>query len=230
MKENYNKNKPFIKVNDISYSYVKEERIINNLSTSFYKNHFTAIVGSNGSGKTTLGKLLVGIFKTLSGQVLLNGQDTKKMSLGEIGQKVGYLFQEPERQIFAPSVKEEIGFVLDFKGYPGKEIEKKINHMLKLFKLEDLKDDFPFQLSRGEKQRLALASILINEPEFLILDEPTTGLDFKRKGELTTILQELKDQGLGLIVISHDEEFVRENADRVIELSGGEIIGDRSTR
>ncbi len=221
------KQQAFIEVNKIAYTYPQGTQVILDMTTKFYPQQFTAIVGSNGSGKTTLGKLLAGIFKPTSGQVLIAGKLSTRLKLGEIGQKVGYLFQEPERQIFAPSVREEIGFVLNFRGVSEREIAEKVAKMLNLFHLAELKDEYPFRLSRGEKQRLALAAILVNEPIFLILDEPTTGLDLHRREELSQILQELKLQGLGLVVISHDEDFVNANADRVLEISGGEIIADQ---
>ena len=186
----------------------------------------TAVTGPNGSGKTTLGKLLAGILKPCSGVVEIFGTDTRKMSLGEIGRRVGYLFQEPERQIFAPTVAEELSFVFEIHGLPGDEIEARVDAILERFDLSRLRDSFPFTLSRGEKQRLALAAVLINRPDYLILDEPTTGLDVKRKAELLGLVREMLDDGVGMLIISHDRSFVHRHASRGIEIVGGEIFSD----
>jgi energy-coupling factor transport system ATP-binding protein len=218
----------YIEAKNICFTYPKSKKqIINNMSLKLYKDDFTAIVGSNGSGKTTLGKLLTGILKPNTGEVLICGNNSKNMTLGQCGRKVGYLFQNPGRQIFAASVKEELSFVLEFKGIDKEVIEKKANDMLKVFDLMHLKDEFPFNLSRGEKQRLALAAILVNDPEYLILDEPTTGLDFERIKILSHVLNKLRKRKIGIAVISHDEEFVENHAARIVQIEGGEVIGDQ---
>lgn len=196
------------------------------MSIELFSEDFTAIVGANGTGKTTLGKLMTGILKPEKGSVIIDGLDSSKISLGAIGKKAGYLFQNPERQIFAPNVYEELSFPLEVKGMKKEEIERKVNESLTIFQLTHLSKVFPFTLSQGEKQRLALAAILINEPKFLILDEPTTGLDIERKNTLSTILGRLKEKGIGIVMISHDGAFIGKHATRIIELAGGEVIGD----
>lgn len=217
----------YIEVTNICFTYPKSKKqIINNMSLELYKNDFTAIVGSNGSGKTTLGKLFTGILKPTMGEILICGNNSKDMTLGQCGKKVGYLFQNPSRQIFAASVKEELSFIMEFKGTDIKIIEQKVDNMLEVFDLIHLKDEFPFNLSRGEKQRLALAAILVNDPEYLILDEPTTGLDFERIKILSNVLNKLRKKEIGIAVISHDEEFINNHATRIIQVEGGEVIGD----
>ena len=222
MQEVYNNN-PFIEVNNVSFSYEKSDIIFKNITASFNKGEITAIVGPNGSGKTTLGKLMTGILKADHGYILVDGEDVKNISLGNIGKKIGYLFQQPSRQLFNPTVREEIGFAHSFMGEDKGLVEQKVNKIIEDFSLEGLEDSSPYRISRGERQRVALASIFINEPNFLILDEPTTGLDIVRKDKLSSLLQNLKSQGIGIIVISHDEEFINKNADRVKELFGGEL-------
>ncbi len=224
LRGNYSDNTPFIKLNNVSFSYPKSKFIFKNISLEFYKNEFIAIVGPNGSGKTTLGKLMMGILVPVKGTIFIKGEDVSGLTPGNIGKKVGYLFQEPERQLFTSAVKEEISFALSFMGESEAVVEEKSRDMIELFSLQGLEDYSPYKLSRGERQRLALAAILINEPDFLVLDEPTTGLDIVRKNKLSDILKKLQNRGLGLAVISHDEEFINKNADRIIKVVGGEVI------
>ncbi len=211
---------------DVSYSYDRGDRVLSGVSLRVVDAGMTAITGPNASGKTTLGKLMAGILKPDSGRVQISGQDTRNMALGEIGAEVGYLFQEPERQLFAPTVEEELSFVLQLKGTPEPEVQRRVDEMLDRFHLAGLRERFPFLLSRGEKQRLALAAVLVNRPRFLVLDEPTTALDLKRQGELLGILRELLDDGVGMLVISHDRRFLGQAVSRVVELVGGEIVRD----
>jgi ABC-type cobalt transport system, ATPase component len=216
----------YILLENVDYKYPKGEFTLKDISVKLYGEEFTAIVGPNGSGKTTLGKLITGIFKPWSGRVTIGGIDTKYMRLSEIGNRIGYLYQNPERQIFTSSVREEISFALKLKGYPDDYIRHRVDEAIRLFNLEQLESSLPFKLSRGEKQRLVLASIFVNHPGFLVLDEPTTGLDIERKDVLSRIIDKLLKEGIGMAVISHDGQFIKRHAVRVIELSGGEIVGD----
>lgn len=219
---------PYIELDDVSFAYKKSAPIIDGLSLQLFSNQFTAITGPNGSGKTTLGKIMTGILRPQKGRVYICGKDSAGMKLGEIGQRIGYLFQNPGLQIFAPSVREEISFVLELKGYSKKEIDFEVSRLLKDFDLTHLEDVFTFKLSRGEKQRLAIAAVLANKPGFLILDEPTTGLDMERRRVLSGIMEGLKQRGIGMAVISHDRVFIERLADRTIQMCGGEIVEDRT--
>lgn len=214
----------YLKLIDVTYSYRRGNFTIKKINQVFHRGEFTAITGPNGSGKTTLGKLMAGIFKPDKGKVLINGRDSKEISLGEIGKMVGYLFQQPERQLFTPTVEKEVGFALEFMGESPEVVSRKVDRMLESFSLSELKDSSTYRLSAGERQRLALAAVLINQPQFLILDEPTTGLDPVRKQRLADILTDLKREDIGLAVISHDQAFIKKNADRVIVMAGGEVI------
>lgn len=223
MKKAYRDNEAFIEIKDLTFSYKKSSVILNNVSISFYKSEITAIIGPNGSGKTTLGKLMSGILSSEQGSVFLEGTNIKGITLGNIGKKVGYLFQQPERQLFNPTVKEEIGFAHLFMGEPKDKVDKKVSKIIEELSLQGLENSSPYKISRGERQRVALATILINEPSFLILDEPTTGLDMIKKDKLSEILKNLQQQNIGMVIISHDKSFIKSNADRTLEVSGGEI-------
>lgn len=215
-----------VELRNITFSYNKENTIIDNFSLNLKNGEITAIIGRNGSGKTTLGKLVMGIVKPLSGSIAIFNKNALEMTLGQRGKDIGYLFQNPEKQLFAATVYEELSFVLELKGYETNEIQKKVLEMLDLFQLDHLRDRFPFFLSGGEKQRLALASALIHEPRYLILDEPTTSLDTKRRDLLFDIVKRLKSKGIGMMVISHDESFVEAYTDRIVEIEGGRIKND----
>lgn len=217
----------YIEARKMSFTYPKGKRsVINDISIKVFQKDITAITGHNGGGKTTLGKLLGGILKPLNGSVLICGRNSRDLSLGQIGKKIGYLFQNPSRQIFTSKVEEEILFISRIKKQPMTRAQGEMEEILRFFDLYCKKDEYTFNLSYGEKQRLALGAILVNKPEFLILDEPTTGLDKLRKDKLSEYLIELNSQGVGMIIISHDMDFIDTHASRRIEVEGGRIIYD----
>ena len=218
----------FIEFDKVSFQYNSSSQdIIQQLNLELTAADFTALVGPNGSGKTTIGKLAAGIIKPDQGNVLIQGQSADKMSLAEIGNKIGYLFQNPERQLFSSTVAEELSFVMEINDREHDFIDQKVDEMLELFALTNHRNSFPFELSQGEKQRLALAAIFINNPAYLILDEPTTGLDRKRKREFSALLETFKQRGTGMLLISHDHQFVTKHARRIIRIEEGRIVNDQ---
>jgi len=217
----------FIELKDLYFEYKRGKPIIENINLKINKYEITAILGPNGSGKTTLGKLMMGILKPTKGQVNISNMNSSNMTLAEISSKIGYLFQNPEKHFFCNTVEEELGFALRFNGQDVDYINRRVEELLILFQLEDKKGNCPLLLSQGEKQRLAIATILINNPEYLILDEPTTGLDSHRKSVLINILKELTKKGIGMTIISHDHFFIKELSHRRIGIHRGEIIYDK---
>lgn len=208
-------------VKGITFSYPgEEEKILKNLTCHFDGGVITGLVGRNGSGKTTLARVIMGILKPQEGRILLDGRDIGEDTLAERGRKIGYVMQNPARQIFSTTVEEEVVYGLQNLGLPEEEIRRRAEHHLNYFELSHHRESFPFTLSHGEKQRLVLASILAMEPVFLILDEPTASLDNKRKALLG---EYLKGLSAGIVLISHDEEFVGRYCGRVVEM--GEING-----
>lgn len=215
-----------IEINNISFKYNKKNNIFENFSLKINSAETTFLTGKNGCGKTTLVKLIMGILKPQSGNINIFGQNTSKISLGQSGELIGYVFQNSERQFFSKSVLEELTFPLLFKGMEEKEVYNRAEEMLKFFGLEGLEDRYPFLLSTGEKKRLAIASVLMNKPKYLILDEPTACLDKKRIDDLSDILNKLKSNNIGILIISHNKEFINCHAERIIKLDGGKIIDD----
>lgn len=215
-----------IEINNLTYKYNKSRNVFDNFSLNINCEESTVIIGSNGSGKTTLTKLIMGILTPLSGEIKIFNNNIKNLSLGAIGQLIGYVFQYPERQLFATSVMEELTFPLIFKGIPKDTAIKQAEEMIETFGLEKVRGSYPFFLSYGEKRRLAIASVLMNNPRYLILDEPTASLDSKRVDKLSEVLDILKNKKIGVLLVSHDSNFIKRHGDRVIKLEGGKIIGD----
>ncbi len=208
------------------FGYHKEASLINQLNLSLYGDETTALVGPNGAGKSTLGKLLTGILKPSAGELSIFGQDAKSLPLSHIGQKIGYCFQNPHQQLLAASVEEEIAFGLIYRGAGREYIEHTVASLLSLFEIEHLRRSFPLNLSWGEKRRVALASCLALNPQYLILDEPTVGLDRERIRTFNQVLARLRENGIGMLLISHDLDFVRENSGRILQMEGGSIVDD----
>ena len=204
----------------ISYTYPHTHQpVLVDFSVCFQPGMVTAIVGSNGCGKTTLSKLLVGLLRPDRGQILIDGVDIAQLSLFQIGQKIGYIWQNPNRQLFSAIAMEEIAFGLRKQGLSPQQIQMKVDYWLNFFHLNHIKEALPLRLSLGEKQRLALAAVLSLDPPYLLLDEPTGGLDRRCRRELGELLGRLaKEQGRGVIVISHEADFLTQYAQREVSL------------
>lgn len=217
----------FIETKNVSYKYPNTGFSCEEMDLKLYGGEITAIVGDNGSGKTTIGKLLAGLIHPEKGSVFFKGENISKISLGEIGKQIGYLFQEPKRQIFAPFVEEDLRFPMELKKVKKDEIDEKITMVLELFELANQRMSSAFHLSMGEKQRLALAGIWTTLPDYLILDEPTTGLDKARKDSLIKLLLSLKAKsGIGMTIITHDQALINQVSDRIITIFEGRVIKD----
>ncbi|HKM21134.1 MAG TPA: ABC transporter ATP-binding protein [Lachnospiraceae bacterium] len=207
---------------NVSFSYGTEQ-LINDVSFQIQTGDFVALVGENGAGKTTLSKLCNGLLKPNAGDVLLNGQNTKTTKSSALAKTVGYLFQNPDRQICQNTIKGEIMFGLSYLLSDKSEREKRCKDIIQQFGFDPEQD--PFNLSRGERQRVALASILVCEPELLILDEPTTGLDYRECMQIMNIIEELNQRGTTILMITHDMEIVHDYAEKMLVLSNGKLIG-----
>lgn len=201
---------------------------IEDISFHIHKGEFVALIGANGAGKSTLSKLCNGLLKPVSGQVTVAGQDTKKVKTSRLAKTVGFLFQNPDRQICQNTIRGEIRFGLECVQEDPAEITRRCEEMLELFGFDG--DGDPFSMSRGERQRIALASVLAVRPQVLILDEPTTGLDYRECMQIMGIISELNQKGVTVIMVTHDMEIVSDFAKRVLLLGGGRLLGDGPTR
>jgi energy-coupling factor transport system ATP-binding protein len=218
-------NNEFINILNLNFSYRKKS-VFNNLNLSLGNNVITSIIGGNGSGKTTLTKIICGMLKPDCGDVFINSCNIEMLNLSDIGKTIGYLFQDPQKQIFGESVIDELSFAMKFNGVEEEIINKRVEKMLYKFDLKDIENQKCHFLSQGEKQRLALATICLNNPKYLILDEPTTSLDDKRKEILFNFLESLNQEGIGILMVSHDLDFVNRLSERIIVIENGQVIED----
>ena len=205
-----------IEVRNVSFRYPKTQKyILHDVSFRLDRGEIAALTGANGCGKTTLARMIAGMIKPESGCVLIDGQDTKEMSLFAIGQRVGYLFQEPGRQLFCDTVENEIAFGLRNLKKSEEEIRTITEEYLQLMGITHLRKAFPGTLSQGEKQRVVISCILSMGTDYLLLDEPTNGLDMKRRAVLRDTLLMLKNEkNCGIALISHDRAFIDSVCDR----------------
>lgn len=214
-----------IRFEHVAFGYSLDALTIEDLSFHIPRGDFVALIGANGAGKSTISRLCNGLLRPLSGKVYLDGADTSDTPTSKLARKVGFLFQNPDRQICANTVRGELAFSMEVQGWDPAQIRQRVDGALSTFQLEG--DWFPFNRSRGERQRIALAGVLVCEPELLILDEPTTGLDYLecvRIMDYVTMLN--REKGVTVLMVSHDMELVQSYARRVLVLSGGELLGD----
>jgi len=222
-------NLPFVRIENLCYRLEDGSEILKNINLDIKSGEFLALLGHNGAGKTTLAGHLIGFYRPSFGRILINGKDIERYSTAQLSKKVGYLFQNPDSQIFMDSVIKEVRFGLENVGIPKEEIEKLVNESLETMELSAYKDRHPHSLSRGQRQRLAVASILALEPDLLVLDEPTTGQDRGHILKFLNKIRELNKLGKTVILITHDMELVAEYAERVVVMKQGRILLDGPT-
>lgn len=199
---------------------------LRDINLEFRVQEITAIIGQNGSGKTTLSKHFNGLLRPTSGRVFINGKDIAKIRTSELAKTVGYVFQNPDYQIFCPTVREEVEYGLKNLKLPETEVKRKAKEVLAQFDLTSVAKVQPVALGGGAKKVVALASVYAMAPSLLLLDEPTTGQDQPGKRQLGILMQEMAQVGKTVIVISHDMNFVAEYAKRVVVMADGKVIGD----
>ena len=216
-----------ILLENVSFGYGEDASTVHDLSFHIKKGEFAALLGANGAGKTTTAKLIDGLLKPVKGRVLIHGLDTAKTRVSERARSVGYLFQNPDRQICKNTVREELAFGLEsvHAEMDRKDMDQRVNEVLESFGFTG--EEEPFSLSRGERQRVALASVLTVRPEIMILDEPTTGLDYR---ECTHIMEMIKkmneEQETTVVMVCHDMEVVSDYASRALVMQNGRLLAD----
>lgn len=216
-----------IEFKNASVSYDGELPILRDVSFRIPDGDFVAFVGTNGAGKSTTMRLINGLLKPSSGQVLIDGVSTTQLRTSQLAAKVGFLFQNPDRQICCSTVREELLFGFRAQGRADAEAEAKVDAMIERFGFDG--DAEPFLLNRGTRQLLALASIIVMEPPVVVLDEPTTGLDFRECAKVMDVIAELNARGTTVVMVCHDMEVVADYAKRVIAMTAGQVVADGET-
>ena len=226
-KEQREKKEPVLTVRDLSFAYDPNEPVLENINLEITRGEMVSIVGRNGAGKSTFASLICGFYKPVSGEILLNGKDISPLSVKERGEKIGFVMQSPGQMISKPMISEEVGLGLEVRGVPKDEIEKRVNDTLKICGLYPYRNWPVSALSFGQKKRVTIASILVMEPEIMILDEPTAGQDYRRYTDIMEFLKKLNEElGLTIIMITHDMHLMLEYTDRAIVLTDHHILRD----
>lgn len=221
---------PMVQVQDLSFAYPFGPRVLSGVNLEIAAGEFLAIIGQNGSGKTTLAKQIVGLLAPSEGRILLAGRDRTTLRPAETAHEAGYVFQNPDHQIFAATVEDEVAFGPRNFGLPREEVERRCEEVLRAVNLTEMRGRDPFLLSKGERQRLAVASVLALRPRLLILDEPTTGLDYREQRRMMALVSELNRAGIAIVMITHTPWLVAEYARRVVLMRKGRVMYDGAVR
>jgi len=217
-----------ISIQNVTFHYPDGLDVLQGVNLELRDGEFVAIMGENGAGKTTLVKMFNGLLKPDKGIVTVDGIDTRKKSVAQLSRDVGLIFQNPDNQLFAETVTQELAFSLRNFGFSEDVIERRVTSILNTLDLERYEKSSPFVLSGGERKRVALGAILVWDPKHVIMDEPTIGQDYLQKDRLRNFIMQLVSQGKTVIIVTHDVEFVAECKPRVVLLSHGKVIGDGS--
>lgn len=215
-----------LELKDISFQYEKNKPILKDISFKVNKGEMVSIIGKNGAGKSTISKLICGFYKPTSGQILLNNRDIGDDSIKERAERIGMVMQNPNQMISKTMIFDEVALGLRFRGIPEEEVKTRVYETLKVCGLYEYRNWPISALSFGQKKRVTIASILVLNPEILILDEPTAGQDFKHYNEIMEFLLELNNKGVTIIMITHDMHLMLEYTNRAIVLADGQKLAD----
>ncbi len=215
-----------IELKDVSFSYNNKVQVLSNINFKIKDNESIGIIGANGVGKSTILKLLVGLELGYQGEIAINNLKVEKNNLSEIRQKIGYVFQDSDSQLFMPTIYEDVAFAPKNYGFSKEEVHTRTIEALKSVGIEELKDKPIYHLSGGQKKLASIATVLSMKPDILIFDEPTVALDPKNRRRFIEVLNSL--QGMK-IVTSHDLDLIYDTCNRTVLIADGKIIKDGLT-
>ena len=221
---------PIIQCKDLEHTYPNGVRALRGINLEINKGEMIAIIGQNGSGKTTLVKHFNGLLMPTGGDLMVNGKPTSDQGIFKLGQRVGYVFQNPDHQIFSEFVFDEVAFSPRLRNIPEDEVKERVSEALEAVGLAGYEQEDPFSLTKSGRQRVAVASVLTIQPEVLILDEPTTGLDYKEQRSMMDMVKRLNVRGSTTIFVTHHMWVVAEYAQKVIVIKDGKILLQGTTR
>ena len=217
---------PILEFKDVYFSYEKDKPLLQDINFKIYPGDMVSIVGKNGAGKSTLSKLICGFYKPTQGKLLLNGQDMKELSIKERASKIGMVMQNPNQMLSKPMLYDEVALSLRLQGLDEVQVKQRVHETLKVCGLYPMRNWPISALSYGQKKRVTIASILVSNPDLLILDEPTAGQDFKHYTELMEFLKSLNEKGITILMITHDMHLMLEYTSRSIVISDGKVQAD----
>ena len=216
-----------LEVNHLNFGYTKGQQTLRNVSLSIDKGEMVSIVGRNGAGKSTFSKLICGFEDPDSGEVMFHGKDLLKENIRHRAKYIGYVMQNPNQMISKTMIYDEVALSLQKAGLPDAEIRQKVEDTLKICGLYSFRNWPVSALSFGQKKRVTIASVLVQDPELIILDEPTAGQDFKHYTEIMEFLRKLNERGVTVVMITHDMHLMLEYTPRALVFSDGQLIADR---
>ncbi|GAA1276164.1 hypothetical protein GCM10009609_43970 [Pseudonocardia aurantiaca] len=221
---------PLIQVRDLEFRYTPDASpVLRGVDLAIGRGEFVALLGQNGAGKTTLAKHFNGLLRPTAGDVLIDGKSTGELTLTELARRVGYCYQNPDHQIFAPTVEEEVRFGPDNLGIAADRAADLVTRALDLVGLTAHRAKNPFVLGRGQRQLLAVASVIAMDPPAVVIDEPTTGMDLTGAEAIMKLLAERAAEGRTIVVITHDMDVVAEYVPRVVVMAAGQVLADGPT-
>jgi energy-coupling factor transport system ATP-binding protein len=223
------KEKEVIRIEDLWHIYRGGVEALRGVSITVFEGDFIALIGQNGSGKTTLAKHLNGLLKPTKGSVYVKGIDTRDYSLGRLSSMVGYVFQNPDHMLFANTVEEEVAAGPKNLKLPDDEIKQRVDLALKTVGLEEERKESPFFFGKGMRRKITLAAMLSMKPEILVIDEPTTGMDYRGSEEVMKLITKVHDEGHTIIIIAHDMRMVADYAKRTVVMFEGKVLLDSPT-
>ncbi|MFF2093206.1 ABC transporter ATP-binding protein [Paenibacillus sp. NPDC058174] len=219
---------PLLEIEDLTFGYDPDSLILQNVSLRINKGEMVSIVGKNGAGKSTLSKLICGFYRPSSGVLKYKGADMRSDTIKERAERIGFVMQNPNHMISKTQIFDEVALGLQVRGVAGEELQRRVHEVLKICGLYPFRNWPVSALSFGQKKRVTIASILVLEPEVIILDEPTAGQDFKHYNEMMEFLRTLNREGMTVVMITHDMHLMLEYADRTIVLADGKKLADNA--
>ncbi|MHA3023914.1 energy-coupling factor ABC transporter ATP-binding protein [Mycobacterium sp. BMJ-28] len=219
-----------IELNEVSFAYPDGSLAIESVSLRVGDGERLAIVGQNGAGKTTTAKMMNGLLKPTSGVVRVNGQETAGRSTAAIAKDVGYVFQNPDDQIFSSTVKDELEYMPHYFKWDDDRTGQRVHRAADMAGVAEFLDENPNDLPFAVKKFVAMAAILVADLRFIVLDEPTAGLDHRGIALLNGVIDQLRGEGVGVVTITHDMRFVVESFDRVVVMANRRVVADGPCR
>jgi energy-coupling factor transport system ATP-binding protein len=224
------KGRRVISMHDVKHTYDGGIEALKGVNFNMRGGEYIAIVGGNGSGKTTLAKHMNGLLRPTGGKVELFEKDTSRMTVAEMSKLVGYAFQNPDHQLFCATVDEELAFGPQNLGCTKDEVWLRVEYAVQTMGLQSIRKLPPLSLNLGQRRRISIASIIAMDPNVLILDEPTTGLDLTESADLMAAVRKLNIDGRTIVLITHEMKLVAEHANRVVVMANGRIVLDSDAK